>query len=180
MKYARLNQREKELMTLFDETKERNYLMEHYNLITAMDIGTFKTYELIREKAISLGIDTVYDIGCAYGFQSEVFLEGGVGYTGIDDYGIENYWNAGVFEYITKPYPFKIEASENAIAISVLCLTWNCYLYEGDKTLEAQLSALKRDFKQCILYVAKDKVDAVAKYYEKYDMISDGLYHFYN
>ena len=114
------------------------------------------------------------------GHQSEVFIDSDIEYIGINDLPVKNYWNSDRYKYITKQYPFKIEAKETDLAVSLLCLTWNCYLYKGEKTLKEQCEALTRDFKNVLLYMQKDKLLFVAKYFKSYEMLHDNFVYFYN
>lgn len=180
MKYQRLYERGKYCLEKFFETNEKRYAMEEDCISHLFECEGFQTYEAIADFAKEKGFNKVYDIGCAYGHQSEVFLQKEVGYVGIEEYPISDFWNADKFQYIEERYPLKIDAEVNDLAISVLCLTWNCYLYEKEKTLQEQCEALQRDFKQCLLYMAKDKVEFVSKYYKNYKEIGDGLFYFYN
>lgn len=62
----------------------------------------------------------------------------------------------------------------------LLCLTWNCYLYEKEETLRQQCEALQRDFEHCLLYIANDKVDFVSRYFKKMQQVKQKLYYFSN
>lgn len=55
---------------------------------------------------------------------------------------------------------------------------WNCYLYNGNKDLNKQLTALSRDFNNVILYIDCDKISKVSKYFKSKYKIIDGLYLF--
>jgi hypothetical protein len=97
---------------------------------------------------------------------------------GIDDDN-HNFWNNDKFEFIIGNYPCAIPTKENDLGVSVLCLTWNCYLYEDD-TLTKQCEALQRDFEHCLLYIAEDKVEFISKYFKNVKEIGCNLYYFSN
>lgn len=184
MKYQRLYERSKYCLDKYFETNEVHYAMEEDCISHLFECEGLQTYEKIANFAKSKGLNKVYDIGCACGHQSEVFLLSGLDYVGIEASPITNFWNADKFTYIKGYYPFEIKADSNDLAVSVLCLTWNCYLYEKEKTLqeqcEAQCEALQRDFKQCLLYMPKERVEFVSKYFKGYEQIDKNLYYFYN
>lgn len=138
---------------------------------------TGKTYKTILDVAKEKGANRIFDIGCAYGHQSEVFINSNIDYVGIND-SDEEFWNNDKYEYIVGKYPFKLNTNKNDIAVSVLCLTWNCYLIEGEKTLYEQLEQLSNDFDKIILYLPKDKIEYVLKYFPKYEHITDNIYYF--
>lgn len=180
MKYKRLIDRSKELNSLYIKTKDIEYAMEDDCIMHLFGCGGIETYETICNFVKENKFKKVYDIGCAYGHQSEIFLEKNVDYVGIEVSPIKNFWNADKFKYINRKYPFEINANENDVAVSVLCLTWNCYLFEGIKTLKEQCEALKRDFKHCILYMQNDRIEFVGEYFKNCKHIKDNIYYFYS
>lgn len=122
-------------------------------------------------------IEKVYDIGCGYGWQSEIFLRGGVKYTGIEvDKHI--YWKENMADdinYINKEYPFKIETEPNEAVISNMCLSWNCYLKEKE-TLEKQVETVKRDFNQAILYLSKERAKHFINAFNQCKILQNGTF----
>lgn len=81
-------------------------------------------YEVAVDAVRKLGFDTVFDIGCAHGFQSECFLNAGLKYIGIDD-ASDKKWNNDKFDYIIGKYPFVIPQeflTGKYIAVSRLCV----------------------------------------------------------
>lgn len=178
-KFNSLIERSKECIDLYNKTKNSEYLMEMDCIAHFFECKGVDKYSTIADFCKQRGFNKAYDIGCAYGHQSEIFLLNNIDYVGIDE-RCTNFWNKDKYEYITKKYPFKINAKDNELAISVLCLTWNCYLNEGDTTLHAQLKQLSKDFNNCLLYIAKDKVDIVKQYFKGYEYIEGNFYYFYN
>lgn len=179
MKYQRIVDRRKECDNLYESTKDSNYLMEMDCIDHIFECEGYKTYERIQEFCKEYNFKTIYDIGCAYGHQSEVFINSDINYVGINNCKLD-YWNRDRYDYITQQYPFKIEVKENELGISVLCLTWNCYLYNGEQTLNEQCEALKRDFNSCLLYMSKDKINYVSKYFKNNQVVDENLVYFYN
>lgn len=179
MKYQRIIDRRTQCNNLYDSNKDVNYLMEMDCIDHFFECEIYKTYESILNFCIANNFKTIYDIGCAYGHQSEVFINSNINYVGINNYK-HNYWNKNKYNYISQQYPFKINTRENELAVSVLCLTWNCYLYNGEQTLKEQCEALQRDFNNCLLYISKDKIDYVNKYFKNYRVVDGNLIYFYN
>lgn len=181
-KYKRINNLRNELVIMSNSqtgSESREILEMLYSIDTFFEAEVYKTYEAFARITKEKGFNRVFDIGTAFGLQSEVFLNEGIDYIGIND-GDLNFWNKDKFEYIVGEYPFKIEAKETDLAISSLCLTWNCYLYEGEKTLSKQCNALSRDFKACLLYMQMDKLDFVKRYFKGHEIIDNKLIYFYN
>lgn len=177
--YPRLEERLDELGRLYQEAGKNNveYLMEEDGLIHVLTPGRLPVYESIREKAMTLGVTRVVDIGCAYGHQSEVFLEVEMDYVGVTNHDSQ-FWNRDRFDYVIDHYPCPLPVKENDLAISVLCLTWNCFLHEKEKTLMEQCEALLKDFSHCILYT--DKPEYVANYFKTCENLGNRLYYFSN
>lgn len=178
--YKRLGERREELNDLYDRTEDEKYLIEMDCIDHFYGCDGYKTYEKIAEYAKQHNFKRVFDIGCAYGHQSEIFLGTGLKYIGIEAAKNTDYWNIDKFQYITDKYPFKIDTADGDLAVSVLCLTWNCFLNEHEKTLKEQLEALQRDFKHCLLYLDDDKVDFVKQYYKNFEVIAENLIYFSN
>lgn len=176
-RYERLEKKLKECFDSYKESKDSKYLIEA-DCIEHFLYDEDRDYKFIRDFAKERNFKRVVDIGCAMGHQSEEFLDGEVGYVGIDEYR-SNFWNGDKFEYIVNRYPFKFEAKEGDLAVSKLCLTWNCYLYEGEKTMHEQLKALSRDFDKCLLYIPKENVEIISKYFKNYEILKDSFVYFY-
>lgn len=155
-----------------DITDERRYDLDHF-----FECERGKTYNTIIKVCKEHNAKRVFDIGCAYGTQSECFINTELEYVGIDRY-CDDFWNKDRYKYITRNYPFKINTDKDDIAVSVLCLTWNCYLYENEKTLNEQLMQLAEDFNKAILYIAEDKIDYVKEYFPICNHIEGNLYFF--
>lgn len=167
----------KELMKKCDDVRSP-YLEQLYCIDVFFECRTADKYRKAKEFCESKGYARIFDIGCAFGFQSEVFLGSEMDYVGIDGKEVD-YHNKEEFMYISQKYPFKIEAKEDDIAISFLCLGWNCYLHEEQKTLNEQFKALSKDFNSCILDVKDYQFETIQKYFPNAENIGDGLHYFY-
>lgn len=157
---------------------ETQYLMEMDSIDHVLDTNCIGRYKFAMEFAKKNRVNRVFDIGCAYGHQSEVFNASGIEYIGINEHDLSPFWNKDQFKYIVKHYPFSIEATNNDMAVSILCLVWNCYLHDGDRTLNEQLESLSRDFKKALLYIPQEKISHVAKYYDKFEVYENGMAYF--
>lgn len=177
--YPRLEARMKELSMLYKQEQKDEYLMEDYCIVHFLGGSGREIYEKIASFCKEREIGRVFDIGCAGGHQSEAFMTDGVEYVGVEPSKMD-YWNKDNLQYITSSYPCTLPTQKGDMAISVLCLTWNCFLYEGEKTLIEQCEALKKDFDHCLLYVQPDKVEIVSRYFNKVEKITPELYYFSN
>lgn len=155
------------------------YLIEHDSLCSFFECSGAIRYKTILRFAKENNFKRIYDIGCANGYQSEIFLNSNVEYIGIDEYK-SDFWNKEEFKYIIDNYPFYIDTNEDDLAVSVLCLTWNCYLSEGELTLKKQCEQLKKDFKHCLLYICQEQIEFVSRYFENYKILNDNFVYFYN
>lgn len=168
---ARLNARLKECRELGLKNRDNDsYFIELDSLSHFFEAGGVETYSKIAAFCKERGIGRVVDIGCSYGHQSEIFLNGDLEYVGIDQ-GSHPYWNEDRFTYFSDRYPCEIPVKKGDLGISVLCLTWNCYLYEKEKTLNDQCEALKRDFDHCLLYMQNEQIEAVSKHFKRTEVI---------
>ena len=150
-------------------------MMKLDDLYTQFECKSFDMYATILDIARKNGATRVFDIGCASGYQSEVFLQAGMDYVGIEGYFTDcDFWNSDVFEYICKPYPFKINTRKGDVAISKLCIGWNCFRYEND-SYNKQVEALARDFNTVILYTTEEFI-TLAKNYFNVKRIEENLY----
>lgn len=191
-KYERLNQRGKELYNAsrkivneqgmkaaLTSEESRALDMESDCINHLFECEIVGTYETIVAFAKENQFSRIVDIGAAYGHQSECALNEGIDYLGVDD-AAHNFWNADTFKFITARYPAPLPLAEGDLGVSVLCLTWGCFLTEGDKTLHEQCAALAKDFKHCILYLPKEGREAMAQYFETVTKLDYCLYYFSN
>lgn len=154
-------------------------LMEDDCIMHFFEAEGYKTYGIIAEFCKENGFERVVDIGCAYGHQSECFLQEGIDYVGVNSHK-SSFWNADRFEYVTGHYPCELPIRKNDLGVSVLALTWNCYLYEKEETLKQQCEALQRDFEHCLLYLTEGAMQYLSQYFKKVEKLDRGLYYFSN
>ena len=139
---------------------ERQYCIDSF-----FSEGSRGNYEFIRDFMLRMGISKLYDIGCAYGYQSECFLDTGISYVGIND--IKNpFWNQDRYEYCVGKYPqISVADPEDALGVTVLCLTWLCYDETG-LTCDEQMAQLAKDFKHALVFVNRENLDIVKEYWQ--------------
>ena len=119
---------------------------------------SLENYDFMIDFAIKMGFERVVDIGCAYGFQSEL-CEGRIKYYGINTHKLKFYKDSlnSSFRYCDQEYPFFIPYGifKDNLAISNLALGWNCY--QSEKDFEETCKALGKDFKASLLYIPQDR-----------------------
>lgn len=177
--YSRLVKRYEEISLLYRETLNDEYLIEDHCIAHLFECEGLKNYETIALFCEEHDIKRVVDIGCAYGHQSEVFLQTNIDYIGVNDTQLD-FWNKEHFQYVTGAYPCELPLKKGDLGISVLCLTWNCYLYEKEKTLINQCEALQKDFEHCLIYVQPDHLKVISKYFKNIHHIKGNFYYFSN
>lgn len=179
-KYENILNKRNELLNQ-SSIEDVDLLMQMESIDTFFECEKYEIYENICLFAEKRGFKTVYDIGCAFGFQSECFVESDIAYIGIEACKLD-FYNNEKYHYIQQPYPFKINIEEpnNVLAVSVMCLSWECYLYDGENTLRKQFDSLSRDFKHCLLKIQKNKLDIIKEYFCNVEKIDDDLYYFSN
>jgi SAM-dependent methyltransferase len=121
-------------------------------------------------------IKKVYDIGCGIGWQSEIFLRGGVKYTGIDNEKL-SFWKENMTDdinYIEKEYPFRIDSKPDEVVISSMCISWGCYFEIEEVKKQAKIIGM--DFEQAILYLSKDKVRYFIEEFNNCEILQDDTF----
>lgn len=107
--------------------------------------ASMESYYEIAKQCKEHGMTHVYDIGCCTAFQSKIFQQMGIQYTGVEilTYCVEDSPKGKGIDYINKPYPFAIDVKdkEHTAAISNLCVG---FLIQPTKKCYNQLS---RDFR---------------------------------
>ena len=174
-KYQRLLDRREECIRKYKETNKIEYLKEDDAILHFLGAGGREHYEFVVDFCNKNDFSFVYDIGAAYGHQSEVFLKNykNIEYVGIEASidGKEWLWNNDHYAYFENEYPCKLHTTDKDLAVSVLCLGWNCYLSEGEKTLNKQFKALARDFKQALIYAPQHILPTVNKYFNEVELL---------
>lgn len=179
--YPNLKARYHELRKLYHvattEEEKLDVMEEDDSLTHVFECDGIGTYESILRHAQQINGKRVVDIGCAYGHQSEIFVGSNVEYLGVSNHD-SNFFNRDRFDYVIGEYPCELPLQSGDIGVSVLCLTWNVYLTEGEKTLHEQCEALRRDFADCILYLPAHAVEVVSEYFSEATRLGRNLYHF--
>lgn len=156
MKYERLNKR----LNFVSKRESNSFSMEEEDSIcNFFEAGGIERYEFIFNFIQKHKIKNIYDIGCAYGHQSEVFVNSKINYIGIETYPCE-YWNKKRYTYIDGNYPFKINVLPNSIAVSCLCIGWHF-----DKIVDQEISQLSKDFSKALLYIPNEVIPICKKYF---------------
>lgn len=156
---------------LIEENCEGKYLdlmssQKNYSLMATMS-ESWDNYEFIVRYCLENNINGVVDIGCAYGFQGELFDVFGIDYIGVDCIKrttIVDDFNKGImddtlyrsddFTYIYGYYPEIIlpEYTQDYLGVSSMCLTWLC---RSEDELIKSIKGLQRDFKKSLVYYNK-------------------------
>lgn len=171
------------------EKRETELLMELDDICHLIECGSLKNYNTMFQFAASKHFDYVCDIGCAYGHQSELCRDL-IKYIGIDEDSTNFYEAEGLdTTYIVGHYPCEIEIPNKykTLAVSILCLGWNCYRYNDDE-YDRQFKALSKDFAACLLYVPTEREEDLKKYFNHVeiieehgcDMLPTAIYYCYN
>lgn len=148
-----------------------------FSILVALDM--ISNYEYIKMFCDENLISKVCDIGCAWGYQSEVFRNSGIVYRGIDNNVNKDFWNDDIYFYENKTFPCALNPSHDELAISVLCLGWNCFMTEGDKTAHKQFESLASQFEQALIYMQAKFVDVAKTYYSNVINLKDNFYLMY-
>lgn len=157
-----MNEVEKKLV----EYRE-NMLRELDCIDHLLECESLRLYNKMIEFAIDKDFKYICDIGCAYGHQSEL-CRNRINYIGINEHKLNFYnFNENFTQYIAKRYPCSLSEDdrENTIAISILCLGWNCYNY-NENNFDRQFKALSKDFKASLLYVPIEDKKVLKKYFK--------------
>lgn len=180
MDFSKIKARTRQLWDLYELTKNNLYLMEDDCIGHLFECEGFETYQKIAQFCEDHDIQRVVDIGCAYGHQSEVFMQYDIDYVGLND-GKCDFWNRDEFDYHVGTYPCKLPIQKGDLGISVLCITWNVYLHDGQETLYQQCKALSEDFEHCLIYVQPSHLGIISEYFKKVEKIDEhNLYYFSN
>lgn len=99
-------------------------LEQHYYCWEGFVEVSAEVYKKISDLCHKFGIRHVYDIGCAFPFQANLFWYWGIAYTGIDDSKrtVDNANTIHRIHTLYGKYPFKIQTDFKSCAISNLCV----------------------------------------------------------
>lgn len=151
---------------------------------------SLENYDFMIDFAIKMGFKRVVDIGCAYGFQSELCKDR-IRYYGINTAKLKFYKNSlssSRLAYTDEeyPYPNPYNLFKDDLAISNLALGWNCY--QSEKDFEETCKALGKDFKASLLYIPQDRKNILFKCFTDVMIVKEndsklcptGFYYCYN
>lgn len=159
MKLDKIHTRYNELSKMY-KIGEQKILEEKYAIEVQMECESYKDYFFAGKIAKSLGLERIVDIGCAYGHQSEVIVQQGLNYLGVNKH-VLNFYKPDNAEFLIGHYPLPLPLREKDLGVSFLSLFWNCYLYEED-TLKKQIEAVSKDFNYFLTDVPADKFELVS------------------
>jgi len=163
-----------ELLRLNSLSVIDDYILREYCLTHFFEVSV-DNYRYILNYCLKNNIKGIVDIGCAMGYQSELFLNNNIDYIGVD-VSSNFFWNNNKFIYIKNKYPFDLSKYKDYLGVSCLCLSWNCYLEEGIKTLEGQFKQLSKDFKRSLIYGQIDNIEYVKKYFKEVNNLNSNFF----
>ena len=154
----------------------RDNLLRELNSLDHILECSIENYDFMIDFAIVNGFKRVVDIGCAYGHQSELCKDR-IRYYGIDKSALNFYYNDKKTKkciYESEKYPFYIpfDLFKDDLAISNLCIGWNCYT-DNEEELRNQFKALKKDFKASLLYMPREREKALREIFQSVKIIKD-------
>lgn len=127
----------------------------------------YEWYWNVSELSIMNGFEALYDIGCAYGLQGDIIRQNGMKYVGVDNQPGKHMYEKDGVSYIFNEYPFKINAARNSIAVSHLCIGWNCF-FPLPEEKEETYRQLAEDFSTVILHIPEEEIPRIDKYFKRH------------
>lgn len=136
---------------------------------------SLENYDFMIDFAIKMGFERVVDIGCAYGFQSEL-CKNRIKYYGFNTHKLKFYkdsLSSNPIGYCDEEYPCYIpfDLYKNDLAISNLALGWHCY--QNEKDFEETCKALGKDFKASLLYIPQDRKHILFKCFKNVQIVDE-------
>lgn len=160
-------------MEKLKELMSENISNEEHHTLMHLLTGGLDRYKQALSLIEGMGIEKVFDIGCAFGHQSELFRKRGIEYVGVND-GNLNFYNEHLHTYIEGEYPnVVLNTNQHDIAVSILCLTWN--VYGCIETVRKQLKKLSDDFSRVIIYAQNNRVHLFNDYFAKVEDMGGGF-----
>lgn len=143
-----------------------------YSLTSLIGEGLGK-YLTVLEYCVENGITDIVDIGIAHGFQSDIFINNNISYTGIElnvDEYLRNYKN-GRANYIKGFYP-NIEEELNinkdtTLGVAILSLGWGVYVRDDKELIYKQFKRLSEDFKHSLVYIDETILPIIEPIFDK-------------
>lgn len=161
------------------ETEQENSQIESAlsTIETMFELEHFDTYNFIRAFAEEKGYKGVLDIGCAEGYQAQMFADSGIDYAGLNDSpNSQKFWLEDKYTYICGRYPCDVpESVQSYLPVSVLCIGYACYgdTDEHDRILDR----LSSDFPYALIEVkteeSRDEMEAEKELFGKHFIIED-------
>lgn len=150
----------------------RNKLLQELDGLDNVIECSLENYDFMIDFAIKMGFKRVVDIGCAYGFQSELCRDRGIGYVGINTHKLNFYQEIScVYAYQEYPCYIPFDLYKNDLAISNLALGWHCY--QDEKDFEETCKALGKDFKANLLYIPQDRKHILFKCFKNVQIVDE-------
>lgn len=143
-----------------------------YSLTSLIGEG-LGNYLTVLEYCVENGITDIVDIGIAHGFQSDIFINNNISYTGIElnvDEYLRNYKN-GRANYIKGFYP-NIEEELNinkdtTLGVAILSLGWGVYVRDDKELIYKQFKRLSEDFKHSLVYIDETILPIIEPIFDK-------------
>lgn len=173
-------------LSRFEDSLDIYSLEKSYSLEEFMECS-LRDYLNVLKYCLDNNIKGIVDIGCAYGFQYDLFREFGIDYIGID--GCKNFvikdefhgldvdnspYKVDEWDYVIGRYP-DVELPkgiEDYLAVGIMSITW----MERDlDELDRLLNKLKEDFSTAIIYANKEKLRKSKVRFKDVKEIKDGL-----
>lgn len=132
-------------------TLESIYNLEHFTTIGLED------YKKALDYAKENGYGKVVDIGSAFGWAADLFLQEGINYESVDD-------SLGKYRYKNKHltshsgwYPLiSVGSDDSRLAISIMSIGWPVYNF--DKNWEPTFKKLAEDFETSLVVAPHDTI----------------------
>lgn len=150
------------IFKLSKKNPTNNYLDQYeYYLEGTYEITTLDLYAKYAQFALNENIDTIYDIGCAYGIERIPIDYYGLNYIGIDYDKYARHYGKLKGHYIAGKYPFPIKTKKPSFAVSSLCIGF------FDLTNDRTFNQLSEDF--TFLGLSIDEIPIIFKYFKPYE-----------
>lgn len=132
-------------------TVESVYDLEHFTTIGLRD------YKTALEYAKENGYGKVVDIGSAYGWAADLFLQEGINYESVDDSLAKYRYKNKQLTSHTGWYPLiSVGSDDSRLAISVMSIGWP--VYNIDKNWVPTFKKLAEDFETSLVYAPHDTI----------------------
>lgn len=109
----------------------------------------------------------IVDIGVALGWQSDIFIENNLSYTGVSPDISDRYrnYNNGKVEYIEGFYPTVSRVTGfnkgKTLGVAILSLGWGVYVGEDRELIYNQFKRLSKDFDTSLVYIPRNIIPII-------------------